>query len=687
LGAIAGSGGTGVLLAGASNALIMNGPTATLSGNAVGSGTDTFRLTGPGTNSFNVSQIAGGFTQFQKMGSSTWTLTGTGAPDQNWNISQGTLVGTTSSIQGSAIANQAALVFDQTFAGTYAGSISGPGSLEKRGSGTVVLTGASALSGPTTVDAGRLIVNGSLASSIVTVNGGVLGGTGTVGGFVANTGTVAPGNSISTLNVGGDLAFAGASTYEVEVNAAGQSDLIRAGGMGTLSGGTVQVLAENGAYRPRTTYTILTAAGGVFGRFGPVFTNLAFLSPELAYDPNNVYLTLTRNDLSFTGVAGSRNQSGVARAAESLGFGNPVFDALVLLSPEQARAAFDLLSGEIHASVQSVLMEDSRYPRQAILSRLRQEAYAGFPGPIGALGLDGPATYMADLPQRAATPAPQSIIRPAFTVWAQAVGAWGKFDGDRNAGKVERELGGLFGGVDAGLGEVWRVGLAAGYTRSDVSIGARLSSAEIDTGHVAAYAGARFGALSARFGGAFSFHDIDTHRSIVFPGFSDRTTAGYGAQTGQVFGELGYGVALGQLALEPFAGLAYVNVETDRFRERGEAAALVGGRNSFETGYSTLGLRLGTSYGLANGMALMPRLTAAWQHAFSDVHPTASLAFAGGSTPFSVRGVPIARDSLLVEAGLDLAVSARARVGLSYAGAVADRVEDHAVKANLAWNF
>jgi outer membrane autotransporter protein len=338
--------------------------------------------------------------------------------------------------------------------------------------------------------------------------------------------------------------------------------------------------------------------------------------------------------------------------------------------------------------VQSVLMEDSRYPRQAILGRLRQDAYAGVPGVMGVLGLDGPAAYMADPPRRkGAPPAQPVVITPAFTVWAQALGAWGKLDGDGNAAKVERSLGGLFGGVDTGLGEVWRVGLAAGYTRSDVDVDARLSSAEIDSGHVAAYAGARFGALSTRVGAALAFHDIDTQRSIVFPGFSDRASAGYDAHTSQVFGEVGYGFALRQIALEPFAGLAWVQVETDRFRERGGAAALVGGDDNFETGYSTLGLRVGTSYALTNGMALMPRLSLAWQHAFDDVRPAAALTFASGSTPFSVRGVPIARDSLLVEAGLDLAVSARAKIGLSYAGALADRVQDHAVKANFNWRF
>ncbi len=44
------------------------------------------------------------------------------------------------------------------------------------------------------------------------------------------------------------------------------------------SGGTVQVLAASGAYNPRTTYAILTAAGGVSGQFAGITSNMAFLS-------------------------------------------------------------------------------------------------------------------------------------------------------------------------------------------------------------------------------------------------------------------------------------------------------------------------------------------------------------------------------------------------------------------------
>ncbi|WP_164055947.1 hypothetical protein, partial [Serratia marcescens] len=78
----------------------------------------------------------------------------------------------------------------------------------------------------------------------------------------------------------------------------GQSDQIIAGGKATINGGTVKVLAGAGNYAPQPQYTIVTAdlaAGGIIGTFNGVTSNLAFLDPSLSYDPDHVYLTMTRN--------------------------------------------------------------------------------------------------------------------------------------------------------------------------------------------------------------------------------------------------------------------------------------------------------------------------------------------------------------------------------------------------------
>ena len=275
---------------------------------------------------------------------------------------------------------------------------------------------------------------------------------------------------------------------------------------------------------------------------------------------------------------------------------------------------------------------------------------------------------------------------PALTFWAQGFGAWGRIDGDGNAAETRRDLAGLVTGFDRRFGD-WTAGLAAGYSRSDISVNARASAAGIDSAHVAGYVGANFGAWKLRSGAALAWHTIDTSRTIAFPGFFDRTNARYDGDTAQMFGEVGYGMALGGVAVEPFAGLAWVRLAHRGFTESGGAAALTGSGNAESIGYSWLGLRAATHYMLANGMMLTPRVSLAWQHAFGDVTPTAALAFAGTGTPFTIAGVPIARNAALVDAGVDLTVAANTKLGLGYVGLVADRAQDHAVKGSFRVEF
>jgi outer membrane autotransporter protein len=281
--------------------------------------------------------------------------------------------------------------------------------------------------------------------------------------------------------------------------------------------------------------------------------------------------------------------------------------------------------------------------------------------------------------------APQPTSDVVF--WAQGFGAWGRFAGDGNAASVRRDLAGFFTGIDTRVAGNGRIGIAAGYTGSKNNLDGR-GSANVETGHIAGYGGWSFGALNLRAGGDFAFHSIATDRTIAFPGFFDRTFANYDGHTGQVFGELGYGFALANLAVEPFAGAAWVRLKTDAAAERGGAAALNVAGTTFETGYTTLGIRAAGMLPVGHEMVLIPRASLAWQHAFDSVTPNAVLAFqTAPAIPFAISGVPIGRDALLAEAGLDLAIGRSATVGVSYTGQLARNVQDHAAKGRFTWRF
>ncbi len=572
------------------------------------------------------------------------------------------------------------LVIDSNGNTAFAGAIMGTGDLVKQGSGTLILSGASNFSGATDVRAGRLAVNGTFLNSIVEVEQtGVLGGNGTIAGLLAGLGgTVAPGNSIGTLQVNGNANLGQASIYQVEVDATGQSDLLNATGQVIIDpSSVVRVLAASGHYAPSTTYTILSAGGGITGAFGGASSNSLFLVPSLSYDPNNVYLILTSNGTSFTDVAKTRNQRAAATGASSLAPGNAVYDA-IMASPDlaSAQAAYDSLSGEVHAAAGGQLLRDAHYVGDAVIGRLQQ---------ADRLSGDTAAREIAYLTPAEITTAAGSA--DTLAIWGQAFGGWSAVDSDGNAGALDRTLAGFLMGIDGQVAEDWRLGVAAGYSRSDLDLSARNSTASIDGYHVALYGGGHVGPVALRLGASYSFNNIDSQRDVTVGSLSDHDKASYQARTAQVFGEVGYDLKLGPVALEPFAGMAYVNLDTDGFKEKGGASALHGKGQNQDMPYSTLGLRVAGEIAKLGGGSLTAHGMLGWRHAYGDVTPTADLSFGGGSSAFTVAGTPIARDALVAQAGLDLNITDRLTVGLAYDGQIAGNAQDNAVHGSFTWKF
>jgi outer membrane autotransporter protein len=639
-----------------------------------------------------------------KTGSGKLVLTGVDTYSGGTTIAVGTLQLGNGGTQGSIIGNvldNGVFAVDRSDIFTYDGAISGTGGFVQNGAGETVLSGTSTFTGRTIVNAGTLEITGSLMSSVLVNSGGFLTGNGTIGGLnVASGGTVAPSGSIATLNVNGNVTFAPGSTFVVAINPAGPSDKITATGAATLSGGTVEVEPAPGSYTPQTRYTILSADGGVSGSFANVTSSLGILTPSLSGDPDDVFLTLTRNTYYFSDIAQTPNQLAVAGALDASPFASGLVQAVAPLSDPEALQAFDALSGEIHASVDTTMIDEASYLRDAILGRLRSAAYQNAAGPLASFATSGPAATFAlaappgggslaasDAPGVLPAPGPSPVANPDVTFWTQGLGAWGRVVGNGNAAETTDTLGGFVAGADRRFGQNWRAGIAVGYAGSNLTIDERSSTAGINSTSLAAYGGGTIGPWSLRAGSAVSWNHLDTERAIGFPGLSDYATSDYGGQMGQVFGEAGYGLTVGSAAVEPYGGLAFVHLGAQGFTETAATAALSGTGNIESIGYSSLGVRAADTMQLANGMTLLPRAAVAWQHGFGNIVPTASLAFQSTGAAFSVAGVPLARDAALVEAGIDLVVSPRARLGLAYSGQLGGGVYDHAVEGTLTWQF
>jgi len=523
--------------------------------------------------------------------------------------------------------------------------------IEKTGTGTWTMSNDSGFTGDVNIDGGKLSVNGTLLGDVTVGDGGTLGGNGTIAGLtVESGGTAAPGNSIGTINVSGPVTFMTGSAYDVEIDAAGNADRIIATGVAHLAG-TVNVSAAGGIYAPLTTYTILTA-----GSIDPVdshfdglsypssFDSFAFLTPALSYDAQNVYLTLDRNSVAFADVAVTPNQKAAAGGLDTAAPSNEVYLAVLSLGTTEAPHAFDRLSGEIHASARATMMVDARLPRDAVLSRL-------------ALHEDG--------------------VRG---LWTKALGNWGRIDSDGNAGEITHNTAGFLVGFDGAADANWTLGIAGGYTETDLD--ARADDGKVKAGHLLAYAGARYDALRIRLGLGVSVADIDINRRVAIGSFSDTLNASYDGTVLQGFAELGYVVPVGAGSIEPFAALALVRTQTDSFDENGGDARLSGESEQETRPVSTLGLRAAAPLSGPLGLSAM----AGWQHSGGKLASTDRMRFTSGSS-FTVAGAPVARDAAVAQLDLTYKVTDAVSVSASYSGLLASGAESHAALANLVWKF
>ncbi|MCR6670545.1 autotransporter domain-containing protein [Devosia ginsengisoli] len=576
--------------------------------------------------------------------------------------------------------------------------------------GSTLLTGdSSGFAGTTSVSGGTLLIGGadgvgSLGGSFEVSGLGKLGGSGTIGTFgsgvnIGAGGVLAPGNSIGTLTAAGDVTFDTGSIYEVELAGGGgtpgvHNDLFAIGGTARLDGGTVSVVAlQNGQ-----AYTILTAAGGVSGAFEGAVPLSAFITPTLTYDANDVVLTIALNTAPtgptnptnpttpgiptnpptglFTQAALTHNQTQAAIGLDDLdqtagSDALAVYNQILMLSADDARMAFDLTSGEVHASAQQVI--DQTF--SLFGANLRQQGTAGLGGEVNGQTIAAPLAYApmtGSAGNAAIAAATADANTPMANVWLAPLGSSGTIDGDGNAAKLDWWNAGLAGGYEGSFnaaGGDALAGFGLGYMRGHGTIEGRLSGFDANGFFIGTYGAWEDGRWALAGSLAYGTNHIATERRVIAGGLARTAEADYWTHTLGLSGEAAYSLTIGDATIvSPLVTVDASWSGHGGFTETGAGAADLSGASEswmrFDTG---IGVALEHSMPTDTGMVTL-RGRAVWEHALADAVPSQTLAFAGSPTSFEVRGAVPDRDRIRLGTGITWDISEGTSLRADYTG-------------------
>nr|WP_281063207.1 autotransporter domain-containing protein [Ancylobacter gelatini] len=592
-----------------------------------------------------------------------------------FTVLDGTLQGTSSSLLGN-IANNAALIFDQSFDGTYAGSMSGSGTLTKNGTGKLNLTGTSTVGGGTTINAGGVAVNGHLSSDVLVNKGGTLSGSGNVTGHITNHGgTVKPGNSIGHLIVDGNFTV-NSGTVEMEVNAAGDSDRISVIGADhrvMINAGTLDILAEPGIYTPGTTYTIITTEAGGNVAFGEVTGGVGFLTPQVSLDPEHIYVTLALAPDAFASAALSTNQRAVGGALDAIAASGDVgglITTVANLPVADGAAAFQTLSGQPYADLATVNLRASQLFMNAV-GRQMSVARNG-----------GAAADRASL-------APGSDTLAGFSAWISGIGSTGSLSGNANASGLDYSLGGTAFGIDYRVNPNFLLGAAGGYVAGSQSVNGFAGDTDADTVSAVAYGSFTQGPLYVDALAGYANAGNSLERFVGSAGLPFGMAEG-DTDAGQFLGQIETGYTFGLAtaftsAITPFARLQVVAIDQDGFTETGvRPYNLTVASQSTTSVRSTIGADFTASVDLGNGIPLDLGLRLGWVHEFADTTSamTASFASAPGAD-FTVYGAMRQPDSALVGVSAAVTLSDSSSLFVSYDGEIGSGNDNHQIWGGL----
>ncbi len=631
-GTINGTGGTAIQFStGSVGNMLTLAPSSSISGTVAGIGTDILQLGGTGSGTFNASNIGAGqqyqgFSTFNKIDSSTWTLTGTG--DQAWTVQGGTL----------------------------------------SANGTIALT-----SGVTVNSGGTLGGTGTVGS--LTVNNG---------------GTLAPGNSIGTLTVSGNLGLASSASYAVEVsptasdrtNVSGTASLAGAVNA-TFQAGSYMTRnytilhtdgGRNGTFSTFTTNGVpANFAAALRYTANDVFLDLTSALGSLNPDG------LTRNQQN---VASSLNNFFNAGGTFPAGF-----SALYGFTGTNLGNALNQVSGEAASGAPSAAFQSMNQFLATLGNQFGGAADGAAAASGPARGFAAAAELSPEAATAYAAVTPKDRIDNRFNqrwaLWASVGGSNNNVSGDAATGShnVTARSYNVTAGADYRVSASTMLGFALGGGGTNWGVSDGLGGGHGDVFQLGLHGSHKFGAAYLAATLAYAWHNVSTERTVTVNG-SDRLAASFNAQQFGGRFEGGYRYAMPFVNVTPYAALQVQDFYTPAYSENASAGAgtyaLSYGSKNTVTTRTELGSQFDKMVAISQQALLTLRGRAAWAHDGNTDRSVSATFQALQGAAFTVNGASAAKDAALLSSGAELRLANNITLGAKFDSELARHARSYA---------
>lgn len=539
---------------------------------------------------------------------------------------------------------------------------------------------------------GSINVNGALNSvGDYTIFTGVLSGTGTVTApFVTNiAGTISPGGSgtIGTLDIAGNLVLSSGSTYELDLDDAGNSDLITVTdpdgdsqfGLASIGGNVAISQIGSFLFNDGDTYTILTADTSVDGEFvSNQFSNSAVLNTTFVVTNSEaggqVDLVFNVSDYadvidptsdvqsSYAALLDSNRAAGLTSFSDIFGFTEMVdtatlgatLEGLAPLTETTQLSSGELILNNVLAFNRSRLnnaFSGNRGGTVALNTNARQLASAVNFGTVQKYAFDEDAAQGATKGKEA------DGLNSNFALFFTG----GLLDGQGTAmpsalSNASDDIDGYFfaGGIEYLPNDNSVFGVSISYSDVDGVVGAQ-TAAQTTTGEL--IHGSLYGAVKTSGGliidgqiGLGSYETSSTRNVVVGPNAftlnSEDTSFVFTAEAGA-----SKVIPMGTIDFTPRVALNYATISFDDVAETGGQAALQIQRDTF----NSFQARGGASLNFNRDQIVRPWVRADFVHDFANRDNSFGANFVGGSGSFAPFAIA-ADDSDWIETaiGIDL---------------------------------